>query len=682
VLANVVITLSAVTCTAELLGAFGLFRLAPMTVGLGLVGLGGWFAARRLWSSNSSDSMVYNKEALSATDAARPHHPRGALFAALAATSVVVADWSTRTVDALHHGMSSPDTLWYHMPFAARFVQDGSITALHFVDFGTDIAFYPQNGELFHALGILFLGNDFLSPLLNMGWLALVLLAAWCVGRPFGVAPVTLVGAAALMATPCLVATQPGGAYTDIVGFALLTSAVALLVNSEQSSPRDRLPAICLAALAAGLTLGTKLTFIPLVVALTVGVSVIAPRGTRVRQTSLWLLLVVLTGGFWYLRNLAAIGNPLPYGLHLGPISLPSPPGLAPASSVASFLFNRHDWRMYFLPGFREALGPAWWAVLGLTFAGLVLGACFAATRLQRMLAIVGIASGVGFVFLPQPLTVPPVYPHVPYNFVYNLRFSFAALIIGFLILAIIPVMARARARWLLLGSFGIVLMVTQLDSTIWLIRLFSQQFAPAIQGVDSRIGLLIGLVTLLVGLFLLLARNGMLARRPPAVVLVMAALLVLVSGFGLQQLYLRDRYLDTSPMAPLYAWAKHVQDTRMAITGPFSNDSYPLYGQDDSNYVQVVGKLGPSGSFLPILSCGEFRRVINSGRYADVITVTGGDPRDPTAVGSQQTMWISQDPAAKLIFRRTTYGFLFKETVFSVFHLDGPLDPDSCPSS
>ena len=187
VLANVVITLAAITCTAELLGAVGLFVLVPMTVGLALVGLGGWLAARWLWKSKSDDQRGCNKGASSAADAARPHYPRGALFAALAATSVVVADWSTRIMDALHHGMSSPDTIWYHMPFAARFVQDGSITRLHFVDFGTDIAFYPQNGELLHALGILFLGNDFLSPLLNMGWLALVLLAAWCVGQPFGV---------------------------------------------------------------------------------------------------------------------------------------------------------------------------------------------------------------------------------------------------------------------------------------------------------------------------------------------------------------------------------------------------------------------------------------------------------------------------------------------------------------
>ena len=351
---------------------------------------------------------------------------------------------------------------------------------------------------------------------------------------------------------------------------------------------------------------------------------------------------------------------------------------------MATFLFNGHDWSAYFLPGLREALGPAWWGVLGLTGAGLVLGSFVAHSRMQRMLAMVGIASGLAFVVLPQPLTVPAIYPNVPYNFVYNLRFSFAALIIGCLILPIIPVLTRTPARWIVLGSFGVVLLLTQLDSTIWPTTLFPQQFEPAIRGVDSLIGLLVGFVTFVVGAFLLPKRSGVRARRPPAPVLVVTGVVVLGLGFGLQQLYLRDRYLNTPPMAPLYAWAKHVEDTRMAVTGPFSNDSYPLYGQDDSNYVQIVGKSGPSGSFAPIASCGEFRRVIDAGHYADVITITAGSVRDAAALGSQQTMWISQDPTAKLIFRRAAYGSspLSRETVFSVFHLDGPLDPGSCSST
>jgi len=682
VLADVVIALAAVMCTAELLGAVGLFRLIPMTVGFAAVGMTGLLSVRRWKGQGGHAGLPTGECGQSSAIMERPtQYPVGALLAALTAVSVVVADWGARTVDALHHGMSSPDTIWYHMPFAARFVQDGSITALHFVDFHSDIAFYPENGELVHALGLLFLGNDLLSPLVNMGWLALALLAAWCTGRPFGVAPVTLTGAAVLLATPGLVATQPGGAYTDIVGLALVASAVALMLNSH-TWPMARLPAICFAALAAGLALGTKFTFVVPVVALTLGVCAVAPRGARLRQSSLWVVLVLLTGGFWYLRNLVALGNPLPYTLRLGPIKLPSPPDLSPASTVASFLLNGSDWHRYFLPGLRESLGPAWWAVLGLTVAGLLFGVCAPVNRYHRMLALVGIASGAAFLFTPQPLTVPILYPNVPYDFVYNLRYSFAAVIIGLIILPIAPVMIRPRIRWWLMGAFGFALVVMQLDSTIWPTSLFAQQFAPAIRGIDSQMGVLVGVVTFAVGILFLIRSRGGVSRRLPAVAVVVTGVVVLGSLVGLQQLYLSDRYLNIPPMAPLYAWAQHVRDTRMAITGSFSNDSYPLDGPDGSNYVQVVGKLGPRGSFSPIVNCAEFRRVINAGHYADVVTITNGDVRDPAATGSAQTQWTGLDPLAKLVFRRATFGYVFKETVFSVFHLDGPLDPASCPSS
>ena len=170
--------------------------------------------------------------------------------------------------------------------------------------------------------------------------------------------------------------------------------------------------------------------------------------------------------------------------------AFPSPSGLAPASSVASFLFNRHDWRMYFLPGLAEAFGPAWWAVLGLDrFRSCTRGLCRcnpAAAPAHNSGYCLGCWP---FVFLPQPLTVPVLYPRVPYNFVYNLLIiSFPFLIIGFLILPIIPVMARAPARWLLLGSFGILLMVTQLDSTIWPIPLFSEHSNQRSEGSSSRV--------------------------------------------------------------------------------------------------------------------------------------------------------------------------------------------------
>jgi len=684
VLADTVITLAAITLTAEVLGAAGLFRLAPMTISLASAGATGWLAARWLRTSPRSSEIVADSQMASTSRNASPvRNSRPTLIAALAATSVVIADWSTRTVSALHHGMSSPaDTIWYHMPVAARFVQDGSTTGLYFVNpgvgIGSEIPFYPANGELFHALGILFFGDDFLSPLLNIGWLALAFLAAWCVGRPFGVAPVSLTSVAVLMATPGLVATQPGGAYTDVVGLALIASAAALLVNSGRPRQPDWLPGVCVAAAAAGLALGTKFTFVAPVILLTIGVLAVAPRGERFRQGSLWTVIAALTGGFWYLRNWLTIGNPLPSGLHLGPFSLPSPPSPA-TSSVGRFVMNAHDWHRWFLPGLRQSLGPAWWVVLGLTGAGLVLGVGGRLGRVRQMLALVGIASGVFFVFTPQLLTLPPFYPNEPFNFVYNLRYSYAAVIFGLVLLATVPAIAQPRVRWGLMATFGAVLMATQLDSTIWPTGEGSQQFGPAISGIDSQIGLLVGLVSFAIGTFLLLSAKDTFNWRARTLTLALTAVVVLGFGFGLQQLYLRDRYLNTEPLPLLYAWAQHIHDTRIAITGPASNDSYPLDGRDDSNYVQVVGKLGPHGSFSPIVDCREFRRVINAGHYGDVIAITAGNIRDSAAAVSQPTEWIGQDPAARLIFRRTSYGLFPQKIVYSIFHLDGRLHPAKC---
>jgi hypothetical protein len=99
-----------------------------------------------------------------------------------------VAEWSVPTIDALRFGMIGIDTLWYHLPVAARFVQQGSIAHLHYLDSDPVTVFYPASSELLHAVGMVVMGSDVLSTVMNLGWLALALLAAWCLGRCFGVA--------------------------------------------------------------------------------------------------------------------------------------------------------------------------------------------------------------------------------------------------------------------------------------------------------------------------------------------------------------------------------------------------------------------------------------------------------------------------------------------------------------
>ena len=131
------------------------------------------------------------------------HSEISRLSPVFAAIAVVAGQWLLQTANALGAGMFNFDTLWYHMPFAARFAQTGSVTAVQFTQADPFVAYYPANSELFHSIGIIALHSDFLSPLLNLMWLAIALLASWCLGRPWRVARWTLVAG-------CLVVCLPG----------------------------------------------------------------------------------------------------------------------------------------------------------------------------------------------------------------------------------------------------------------------------------------------------------------------------------------------------------------------------------------------------------------------------------------------------------------------------------------
>ena len=615
-LAEFVIDLTVVICVSELLGALHLYRVGFVVGLLAAVGVvAAWAAKRSARASTAEDTGV------DSTSATRQSAPRLANLAALISVAVVVGEWSTKTVAAYHHGILSTDSLWYHMPFAARFAQTGSITPLHYVDSEAVTVFFPASSELFHSFGMLVMGNDVLSPLLNTLWLGLAFLACWCIGRPFGVAPVAVVGGAILFATPGLVGTQPGGAYDDVVGLALLLSSVALLLNSQTLRSRSRDAAWLLAGSAAGLALGTKYTLIGPVAALTVGTWFLLKRGERARRVLIWLGALVVVGSFWYFRNLFAVGNPLPsLALKFGPISLPSPKIPTPTSTVAQFLFRKEAWSGYFLPGLRVSLGPGWWALIGLSCAGLVL-AIATGNRLQKVMGWVGAFSGVVFVFTPQFLAVY----HSPVFFVDNVRYADDALILGLVLLPTVPALAAwQRARWVLLAYMAI-LIATQFDAGIWPTTFFSEKFEVPVRGSDFAIGLLIGVAVAVIGCAVMFTRRTRPDLRARWIALFLLAGVIVLAGFPLQQLYLRNRYagLTVGDVPGVSSYFRNVGDTRIAAAGPLSYLQYPLYGNALSNYVQFMGVEGPDGNYLPFHSCREWRRAVVDGRYQYVSITT-----------------------------------------------------------
>ena len=272
---------------------------------------------------------------------------------ALGVASFTVAEWTFPSQLSLDQGMFGGDTTWYHMPFAARMAQEHSTIHLHFTDpLRLAAWFYPQSSELIHGAGIVLFKTDWLSPLINLIWLSIALLAAWCVGRPYKVGPATLVAGAIVLDAGVMIETQPGEGRNDIMGLAFLIAFAAFLINGHQrrapaegggpGRARERRAAARQGAADHGRDRGRprRLGQVHLPDPgrrrSRVGVVVFSGRGRRF--TTAWVigLSALVVGGYWYLR--AAIktgGNPIPQS-KFGPLHLPhaEPDAARPAAAL------------------------------------------------------------------------------------------------------------------------------------------------------------------------------------------------------------------------------------------------------------------------------------------------------------------------------------------------------------
>ena len=154
------------------------------------------------------------------TPPAPPAHRLGLPIVAIV-VAAIFAGWAIPTLSGITGGMGRADSLWYHMPLSSRFVETGSTGEIFFFDPIFFASFYPANSEVLHAIPILTFTRDFLSPLLNLGFLSLGLLAGWAMGRPYGLGPQALLGAAVVLGAETMTDFQAGEALNDIGGVAL-----------------------------------------------------------------------------------------------------------------------------------------------------------------------------------------------------------------------------------------------------------------------------------------------------------------------------------------------------------------------------------------------------------------------------------------------------------------------------
>jgi hypothetical protein len=669
-----VIAFGILIVVSQLLGLFGILDGVLLVAACLIVGGGALYVEPTL--SRAATRMDGSSEGSGTDQRDAPPATRLELGAAVVLALIVVAQWAGPTLLALDRGIYGGDSLWYHLPLAAHISQTGSVTSLLYTDPLYLNWFYPQVSELVHAGGILLYGNDFLSPLLNMAWLGLALFAGWCIGRPYGSGATGVAAVASVMAANLLFSRQPGNANNDVVAIALFLSAVALLLNTRRPLP---VGALLVAGLAAGLALGTKLTVVPPVLALTVGVIVIAQAGERWRTAASWIGGMVVGGGYWYFRNLIVSGNPFPWQ-DIGPIHHAEALQGRHPYAIVHYATDTDVWGKFFTPALHERLGDLWPLYLALAVVGVVL-VLWRGGRMERMLGAVALLAAIAYLLTPLGASGPE---GTPVGFRLNIRYLAPGLILALTLLAIPPFegdrelgrLGSAQRLWQL-GTFGIFALLVVVS-------------AGALGAIDTdRIPGTVVLALAVVAVPLLvvfLSRRGL---APVQLAGIGAAALIVLAVLGriAQDNYLDHRYSSAAPDYPTteqpavelgqglgaaYDWARGTRDQKIALSGTMGAlFQYGLWGWDSSNDVRYIGKKGPRGSFNEITQCPEWIAALNDGDFDYVITTPTYHQDDPAAdTAPVQRDWISRAGNVQRVAGAN---------LVDIWKVTGPLNPLAC---
>lgn len=620
-LAETVIALSAFFAVAQVLGAAHLFSRVPVFAGEVLAGVGLAVAGRVLTTGAHPDVEI--------VPSVRTDRSKAEVIAAVVGVAIVVVQWCTHVAFALGRGMTHPDTLWYHQPFAATFVQQHAFTGIEHV--GYDAArWFPFDAQVLHASGMLAFGYDVVSPFVNLGWMALVLLGAWCAGERRGAGHVSLLGAGVVLGLPIMAATQPGQASSDVACAALLLAGIVLLIESRYAP----VP-LALAGLAMGMALSTKITIAVPAALLAAGVLVTVLWRRRFLSAACWTVAFSATGVFWFARDWVLAGTPLPwFDIDVGPIHWPAriPPQ---APSLAHDVLQLDAWRDLYLHGIWQGLGRTWPVVGALLAVAVLLLVIAGRTPVERFIGVVLAAGVVGWVF--TPLTGG-------FGFVFNLRYLGPVLVVAFVVLpAALP--APAWCRRVALGAFAVVLVAD--------VTMPNRERVPA-WPTDRVLPAIAVVAVAAVAMYLCV-------RLRRAAVAGAFAVLAMAGWWTAQRYELDHRYVAAGlDLDAVDVYFRDVHNARVVVFG--TDETLPLFGLDLSNRVARGDVPAIDATPNP---CGAWRARLDGA--ADYVVVTAPHfgyfviPPDETLAG---------DPSAAVVLR---------DGATVVYRITGALDSSTC---
>jgi len=269
------------------------------------------FNIASLWGNNGN-----NKDAL-------------VLKFALILFSGFIAEWVCKSfILGTYFG---PDDLVYHASITAQWIVDKKITLVPF----SYQAYYPFNAEIMSLWFMLPFHNDTYTSITSFYWVLLSLAGIITILHLLGYTVTScilisaiFIGSTGVQGTTVQKILQSVSA-NDLVGPAMVLAGIALLFTNDRLSLRDRSVNSLYCGLMIGYAIGTKISFAPIAIVIVVWLFLSRNDPNSFKQRTAFALLfilgLVLTGGFWYIRNILIIGNPLfpaEFGPFRGPFSL------------------------------------------------------------------------------------------------------------------------------------------------------------------------------------------------------------------------------------------------------------------------------------------------------------------------------------------------------------------------
>lgn len=520
--------------------------------------------------------------------------------------------------------LTNIDTLSFHLPGVARWIQSQSIWQIDQFLPGQAQGYYPGNGNVVELAAVLPWHSDFLIRFANLPFLALAGVATYAAARELGARPSGAGAAAcAALSVPAVTTYVVDSPTPDQVMYAGFATGVLFLLRHARTGLRAEL---ALAGVGLGIAFGSRwygVSSVAVVTAVWLGTRLASRPARRGLggDAALLCATVALAGGIWLVRNLVESGNPVfPVEVRVLGETLFA----APRDVVRELA----GWRIADYLGDPSVLGdyivPAWRSELTFTapllLAGaLAAGAVAARDRLAagraRVVALAVATAGAAAAYAITPYTALGL-EGAPIATGSNARYAVPALLL-----------AAPAAAWLVERAgrarpfLDAVLVIAALDA----IR----------RGVGSPAGD----VAVAVGLLAVAVATGLGARarkrhpsrrdrRRAALVTIVAALLAAAGLYEIQRRALDDRYADAPP-AVAAALGRAEPGSRIGVAGAWPvttlSPILPLFGDRLDNRVEYVGRLDED-MLVPYGDGAGFSQALERGDY-DLVLVGDEDP-------------------------------------------------------